>query len=109
MIIPNGYILLYTSLTEGGIDPETGYPVEPSGTWGNRIDCQYSANNYDRLGTAGGGHFTVAQFTILVDGTPLDNAERLQLYANNGKLIGEYSIKSDEYLEAVDQTKIITD
>lgn len=109
MIIPNGYILLMITQTEGGIDPETGYPVEPSETWGDKIDCQYSANNYDRLGTAGGGHFTVAQYTILVDGSPLGDAERLQLYANGGKLIGEYSIKSDEYLEAVDQTKIITD
>lgn len=108
MIIPNGYISLSIQ-TGGGIDPETGYPVEPSEEWSNKIDCQYSANNYDRLGTAGGGHFTVAQYTILVDGAPLGDAERLQLYAKNGKLIGEFSIKSDEYLEAVDQTKIITD
>ena len=109
MIIPNGYILLLTTQREGGIDPETGFPVMPSEEWGNKIDCQYSANNYDRLGTAGGGHFTVAQYTILVEGTPLNGAERLQLYANGGKQLGEYSIRSDEYLVAVDQTKIITD
>ena len=109
MIIPNGYISLLSTQTEGGIDPETGYPIEPSQEWGDMIPCQYSANNYDRLGTAGGGHFTVAQYSILVDGEPLNGAGRLQLYANNSKLLGEYSIKSDEYLEAVDQTKIITD
>ncbi len=108
MIIPNGYIMLI-SQTGGGIDPETGYPVEPSESWGDAIPCQYSANNYNRLGTMGGGHFTVAQYTILVDDAPLDGAERLQLYTGSGKLVGEYSIKSDEYLEAVDQTRILTD
>ena len=61
MIITNGTIEVKRK-TAGGIDPETGFPVKSSEvSWGSPIDCQYTANKYDKLGKVNGEHFTVAQ------------------------------------------------
>ncbi len=108
MIIPNGCISILTEQEGGGIDPETGFPTEPSASWSEGIPCQYISNDCDRFGTAGGGQFTIAQYTIYVDG-PMEEAERLKLTNALGKELGEYAIKNAEYLEAVDQTRILTD
>ena len=41
MIIANGTIETKIK-TGGGIDPDTDYPIAPSVSWGNPIECQYN-------------------------------------------------------------------
>ena len=106
MIIPNGFIEVKRK-TGGGIDPETGYPVKSDTVeWGDPIPCQYSANKHDWLGRAGGEHFTVAQYEILIEEQPLDT-EQIRLSDRAGNTVGEFSIMEVEPLEAVCQLRIM--
>ena len=105
MIIANGTIELKQK-TGGGIDPETGYPVKPSVTWGDPIPCQYTANKYDNLGRANGEHFKVAEYSVLIEEQPVDT-EQLRLKDRAGNVVGEFSIIQVEPLEAVCETKIL--
>lgn len=110
MIIANGTIEVKRKTTTGtGLDPETGFPIAPSRvSWDSPIECQYSANRYDKLGRAQGEHFTVASFTILIEEQqPLFEAEQVRLKDRNGKLLGEFSVLAIEPLEAVCQTRIM--
>lgn len=108
MIIPNGTIEIKTK-TEGGINQSTGYPVKPSEvSWGKPIDCQYSANKYDKLGKVNGEHFTVAQYSILIEEQPLGEFEQIRLTDSmTGKSLGEFSVIQIEPLEAVCELKIM--
>lgn len=108
MIIPNGTIEI-KSKTEGGINPLTGYPVKSSEvSWGKPIDCQYSANKYDKLGKVNGEHFTVAQYSILIEEQPIGEFEQIRLTDSlTGKSLGEFSVIQVEPLEAVCELKIM--
>ena len=105
MIIANGTIELKQK-SGGGIDPETGYPVKPSVTWGDPIPCQYTANKYDNLGRANGEHFKVAEYSVLIEEQPVDT-EQLRLKDRDGNVVGEFSIIQAELLEAVCEMKIL--
>ena len=107
MIIANGTIEI-KGKTAQGIDPETGYPIAPTGvTWGEPIECQYSANKYDWLGKANGEHFTVAIYSILIEEQPLGEFEQLRLTDSvSGKVLGEFSVIQVEPLEAVCELRI---
>ena len=79
MIITNGTIEVKRK-TAGGIDPETGFPVKSSEvSWGSPIDCQYTANKYNKLGKVNGEHFTVAQYSILIEEQPLGEFDLIRL------------------------------
>ena len=89
MIIANGTIETKIK-TGGGIDPDTDYPIAPSVSWGNPIECQYRANKYSNKGKANGEAFTIASYEILIDEQPYD-AEMLRLRSlisslNRGKI-----------------------
>lgn len=107
MIIENGTIE-FKEKTASGIDPTTGYPVRPSEVrWGRRIACQFSANKYNNLGkTSEGGHFTMAQYEILVDEQPIVG-EQLRLTDDKGRVRGEFSIMEVEPLPAVCELRIL--
>lgn len=108
MIIENGTIEVKRK-TAGGIDPETGYPVKSSEvSWGDPIGCQYSANKYNKLGKVNGEHFTLAQYSILIDEQPFEGVEQIRLTDNRtGKSLGEFSVMEVEPLEAVCQLRIL--
>lgn len=105
MLIANGTIEI-KRLTGGGIDPNTGYHIQPSYTWSNPILCQYYANNYNALGLVADEHFTIASFTVLIEEQELE-AEQIKLKDNQGSEIGEFSIISIEHLNAVSEIKIL--
>lgn len=106
MIIENGTIE-FKLKQGGGIDPETGYPIEPAATWGQPIPCQYIPNNNSFQGRANGEHFTVASYQILIDGMYEVASEQLRLKDAAGKEIGQFSLISVEPLRAVDEIKIM--
>lgn len=106
MIIQNGTIELKRK-TAGGIDPETGFPVAPEVTsWSAPIPCQYSATKLNYLGQINGEHYTVAQYSVLIEEQPIE-AEQVRLRNLSGEIVGEFSIIRIEPLEAVCEVKIL--
>ena len=106
MIIHNGYIQAKTK-TAGGIDPVTGFPIASSASWGEPIACQYTANMYNQLGRSNGEAFTIAQYTILIEKQlTAFTAEQIKLTDMNGAVVGEFSIKSIDVLDGVEQLRI---
>lgn len=107
MIIANGTIEIKKKAAQG-IDPKTGYPIVPSGaTWGQPIECQFSANKYDYLGKSNGEHFTVASYSILIEEQPLGEFEQIRLTDSvTGKILGEFSVIQIEPLQAVCELRI---
>ena len=100
MIIPNGTIQIKQKQA-GGIDPETGYPINSSNvTYGDPIPCQYIINKYNALAMSQGEHVTLASYEVLIDAQPFD-AEQIRLTDKSGKVIGDFSIIRVEPLDAV--------
>lgn len=105
MIIPNGTIE-FKRKAGGGIDPETGYPQKPAPvSWGCPLPCQYSATKLNLLARANGEPATEAQYAILVEAQPVAS-EQVRLRDRCGKVVGEFSVKQVEPLDAVCQTRI---
>lgn len=110
MIIANGFIQpkQKTATTQAVIDPATGHPrkgaVEAS--WGERIECQYSANRYNDLGRVLGEPHTERSYEILIEAQPFA-AEQVRLLNLNGESVGEFSIISATPLDAVGQIKLL--
>lgn len=106
MIIANGTIEPKVK-TGGGIDPATGYPVKPEVSWGDPIPCQFVPNTHNKLGTTKDGeHFTVATYVIYIEEQPF-HAEQIRLTGRGGTVIGEFSVKQIEPLDAVCEVLII--
>lgn len=105
MIIQNGNIEAKAK-KGGGIDPETGYPIPATESWGQKIPCQYRANTHSNKGRSNGEAFTVAAYEVLIDGEKFD-AERVRLSDLSGRTIGEFSVMSAEPLAAVQTVKIL--
>ncbi len=105
MIIANGTIEPKVK-TGGGLDPETGYPVRPEASWGDPIPCQFVPVTHDKLGTTKGGeHFTEAAYTILIEEQPF-HAEQVRLTGRGGTVVGEFSVRRIEPLDAVCEVRI---
>ena len=90
MIIANGTIETKIK-TGGGIDPDTDYPIAPSVSWGNPIECQDRANKYSNKSKPNGEAFTIASYEILIDEQP-SNAETQRLRVISGKILGALSV-----------------
>ena len=105
MIIPNGHIECKLK-TGGGIDLVTRYPAIPEVSWGEPIPCQYIPARHDFSAVSQGEHYTLASYTILIEERPF-TAERIRLTDHrSGRVIGEYSVRQTEYLDAVCQVRI---
>lgn len=104
MIIANGTIEV-KSKTVGGLNKK-GYPQKAEATWGEPIPCQYIPNKHNKLGVVNGEHFTVAQYTVLIEEQEF-NAEQIRLKDRTGKELGEFSIMSVEPLEAVCEIRLL--
>jgi hypothetical protein len=103
MIICNGKIREKIQ-TGGGLDEE-GNPVSSSESLGEPIPCRIKVNKQNNLGKQNGNTFTIASYEILIESQPF-TAERVQLERLE-KDLGEYSVISTEYLEAVGALKIM--
>lgn len=107
MIIENGTIEVKNKLA-GGIDKETGYPIQSKEhCWGMPIPCQWTANKYNNLGKSEGGNFTVAHYSILIESEQPFTSEQIRLRDNYGNVLGEFSVIEVEPLQAVCQMRII--
>lgn len=104
MIIANGTIEVKCK-TGGGLN-QKGYPQKAEATWGTPIPCQYIPNKHNKLGVVSGEHFTVAQYTILIEEQEF-NAEQIRLKDRAGNELGEFSIIQVEPLEAVCEIKLL--
>ena len=104
MIIANGTIEV-KGKTGGGLNKK-GYPQKSEATWGEPIPCQYIPNKHNKLGVVNGEHFTVAQYTVLIEEQEF-NAEQIRLKDRTGKDLGEFSIMSVEPLEAVCEIRLL--
>ena len=110
MIIPNGRLQV-KSKQAGGIDPDTGYPIKATETWGDPLPAQIIPNRSSLLGvTAGcaGEPFSVAEYTVLMDKETYPTApfEQVRLTREDGTEIGSFSVQKTEYLQAVSQWSI---
>lgn len=106
MIIPNGTIEAKEK-TGGGIDPETGYAKSAVTSWKAPIPCQWTANKYNKLGKVNGEHFTLANYSILIEEQPFEGVEQIRLKDLSGNELGEFSIMQIEPLEAVCELRIL--
>lgn len=105
MIIANGTIEV-KSKVGGGLNPETGYPQKAEEQWGEPIPCQYIPTKHNKLGVVEGEHYTVAQYTVLIEEQDF-NAEQIRLKDRAGKDLGEFSIIQVEPLEAVCEIRLL--
>ena len=105
MIIANGHIECKHK-TGGGIDPVTRFPVRPEVTWGDPIPCQYIPIRHDFIAVSPQGeNYTLATYTILIEERPF-SAETIRLTDRCGKVLGEFSVRQIEPLEAVCEVRI---
>lgn len=104
MIIANGFI---SGRRKGAaiIDPETGHPAKVSTEWLQPVPCQYIPNTTDRRGRANGERFTVATYTVLLE-HPF-GLDRAKLCDRCGRELGEFTVISEEWLEAVSEARLL--
>lgn len=107
MIIQNGTIEVKAK-SGGGIDAETGHPIKATASWWNPLPCQYVPIAHDKQAvTTSGEPYTLATYMVLVEEQPFCiTGEQVRLKDMKGGVVGEYSVRSVEYLEAVCETKI---
>lgn len=109
MIIENGKIEFKVKNDWGGIDPDTGYPIEAEASWGMPIPCQFMPNTGNNLGKTDGVRFTTASYTVLIEAQPLPQSEQIRLTDSiSGECLGEFSlIMNPIHLSAVGQIKLL--
>ena len=103
MLVVNGYIKIKT-VTGGGLDPN-GYPVPPTETWGNAIECQFIANSHNSQGYSNAGQFTTHDYTVLLEMQSFPYST-IRLYNDENTLIGEFEVKHVERLLKVDKVRL---
>ncbi len=103
--MPNGTLEVIAK-TQGGLDPETGYPVPASVAYGDPIPCQIVPVRRDNLARdSHGEHYVNASYKVYIAQRPFPD-ERIRLKGRDGGVIGEFSVISAEQLDAVCETVI---
>ena len=106
MIIQNGTIE-FKLKHPVGVDAATGHPVAPKSSWSCPVPCQYLPVSHNKQAVASGEHYTKETYTVLVEEQYYCQCgERIRLKSLCGRVMGEYSIVSVEWLEAVCETRI---
>lgn len=104
MIIPNGYIRFIVK-TAGGIDAD-GYPVVTTDGYTDYHPCQYVSEAMNLTASSSTGEARAAmEWSILLDTIPL-TSERVELSRDDYSVIGTYSVKAVESLQAVSQIRL---
>lgn len=105
MIIVNGYIRCVKESTEE--NDENGYAVVTDKEVSDkRIPCQYLLNSDLLAESKEGNPYSRKTATIYIELQAFE-AERIQLFTKNDKMIGEYSVRSITELKAVRQVQIV--
>ena len=104
-MIVNGYIE-EKSTTGGGTDLN-GRPVKVTDVWGTPIEAHIILNSQNNRGTYQDGKFTVATYIIIIETVEGFAPKRVRLTNFHGGGIGGFEVQSIEYLDAVQQIKII--
>lgn len=105
MLFTNGHIEFCT-VSGGGIDPVSRYPEEVKIVWGDPVPCQWRSPKMAlNARTQDGSAFKDVSYEILVEWTDI-SSERLRLYGDGGKLIGEFHVIRITPLREVSKVKI---
>lgn len=107
MIIPNGTVEFWRVQSAGGLDPNTGYPIAATGSWGNPIHCQFRHSTYNVQASSNGEPIIKKSFTIWIDIHNETPSERLRLKDKKGNSLGEFPVISFTPMEAVSQYEIL--
>lgn len=107
MIIANGYIRYIIVDEEGGLDEETGYPIEVSQELSGYVACQFYATNLNYLSKENGEPVTKQVYTVLLEQSSGDILSgRVKLYRSDLTEVGEFPVISVTPLDAVCQYKM---
>lgn len=106
MIIENG-ALKYLAGTAGGGIGDDGKPVKHTDVWSEATPCNIRANNRNNLGRKEGTAFIIAAYIVTLEYRTGFNPGRIQLFNDEGQLLGEFPVVSLEVLEAVNAIKIV--
>lgn len=105
MIIENGTLKYLAGTTGGGIGDD-GKPVKRTDTWSEAIPCNIRANNRNNLGRKEGTAFIIAAYIVTLERRTGFDPGRIQLFNDEGQLLGEFPVVAIEVLEAVNAIKI---
>lgn len=107
MIIQNGYIEAIT-VANGGIDPNTGYPVAGTTSFGSRIPCQYLLKSNRQAVLAEGERKEVKSYEVLIEEQQCCQfePEKVRLTDLCGNPVGVFVVESVEPLEAVSEVRL---
>ena len=105
MIIANGTLRVKT-VTGGGLDND-GYPIPPSTSWGDPIDCNIKSNSKASVGmTDNKNVFKTSSYEVLIDLQSID-AGIISL-VRDGVDLGEFQVQGKpEHLNIVRNTKLL--
>lgn len=107
MIIQNGYIE-EIKVANGGIDPNTGYPVAGKVSYCFPIPCQYLPKSNRQAVLAEGERNEVKSYEVLIE-EPLCcqfGPEKVRLTDLCGNTVGVFVVESVEPLEAVSEVRL---
>lgn len=108
MIIVNGTIR-FKRKAGGGLDSATGYPIAPTTSWSDALDCQFVPTSQNLQAKSQGEPTARRGYAIYIEGYErcvFGIGEQIALYDRDGHAVGEYSILSVTPLRAVDQTRL---
>lgn len=90
---------------EAVVDPGSGFPLPSVRAWSNMIPAQWYPLRYDGRARLNHEAATRAEYEILIDGEK--KAEAVRLYDITGNMVREAPVVEVEYLQAVNQTRIV--
>lgn len=105
MIIQNGYIEALT--VTGDYDPHTGYPVDGTETYSEKIPCQFFLKASRQFVLAEGERKETESYQVLVEEQQgVFKPEQVRLSDMNGIAIGVFVVETVEPLEAVSEIRL---
>lgn len=102
-MIVNGF--LFGLLNSGAGFDQNGDPAPLSKQWSEPIPVNIQTNKRNTEGTYTGGDFTIAQYTILVEGLEFPY-RHVMLKTESGKELGKFDVQNAEVLKFVERVKV---
>ena len=91
----------------GGIDPDSGDPIQVTNTWSNALDCLITPDANGFLKKYQDGEQVSASYTVLIELQDFEHVN-IRLTDNRGENLGEYQVLPPNIrnLESVGRVKI---
>ena len=102
-MIVNGSI--YGWIENGAGFDENGDPVPSTSQWSQPIPANIQSNSKSTDGSYVGGSFTIASYTIIIDGLEFPYSH-VKLVRESGEDLGEFDVQNAEVLKFVERIKI---